>query len=414
MPADRIDRTRRCPGLTRRRRTVAVVTPYFTPMIGGVENYTERVAKEVHSTPDLRAVVITSNHEGSATLVEEHDGIPVVRLGTWLKASNTPLNPWWPVAIRRLLNRYDVDLVNVHAPVPYLADVTTMVAGRRPVVMTYHSGSLVKNTGRVDGLLRLYERHVLPRVFARATELVAVSPVSLAARTGRAHRIPPGVDITLFRPATRVPAPADEPIVLYVGRMDRTSAWKGVDVLVDAFAELLTGIPTARLELVGKGDAVQDLHRQAVRLGVEAKVRFSGVLRDSDLVAAYQRASVLVLPSLTESESFGMTLIEAMACGRPVIGSAVGGIPHVVTDGSDGLLVPPGDANALATACRRVLTDPTLADRLGGQGCLTATARYAWSNQLSRTLALFREVLDRQAGEIQERRSAATAERSVE
>jgi hypothetical protein len=183
MPADRIDRTRRCPGLTRRRRTVAVVTPYFTPMIGGVENYTERVAKEVHSTPDLRAVVITSNHEGSATLVEEHDGIPVVRLGTWLKASNTPLNPWWPVAIRRLLNRYDVDLVNVHAPVPYLADVTTMVAGRRPVVMTYHSGSLVKNTGRVDGLLRLYERHVLPRVFARATELVAVTPDP----SGRGH-----------------------------------------------------------------------------------------------------------------------------------------------------------------------------------------------------------------------------------
>ena len=122
------------------------------------------------------------------------------------------------------------------------------------MVLTYHAGSLVKGDHPVDGLLRAYERHVLPRVFARCAELVAVSPVSMAHATGRAQLVPPGVDCTTVHPARD--RGAREPRVLYVGRVERTSRWKGLHVLVESLVRLRELVPGVRLDVVGDGDDV--------------------------------------------------------------------------------------------------------------------------------------------------------------
>jgi glycosyltransferase involved in cell wall biosynthesis/LmbE family N-acetylglucosaminyl deacetylase len=387
--------------------TVAIIAPYFSPKVGGVESYAERLARAVQAAPDLDVLVVTTNAAGRRTVRDEVRGLPVVRLAPWLTLSNTPMSPLWPVQLRRLLDRHRVDLVSVHSPVPYLADVTVAVAGRRrPVVLTYHSGSLVKGRRGVDTLLRGYERYVLPRVFARADALVAVSDTSLAARVPGARMIPPGVDTDVFTPGA---APTAPPTVLYVGRIERSSAWKGIAVLLRAFAGIAQRLPSARLELAGGGDAVGGFRREAAELGIADRVRFLGVLSGSDLVDAYRRASVVALPSLTEAESFGMALVEAMSCGRPVVGSRVGGIPGVVTDGYDGLLVPPGDPVALSTACLTVLTDGDLAARLGRAGRRTAVSRFAWSRQLPAYLDLFRDLLDRGAEQSSPHRARSRA-----
>jgi glycosyltransferase involved in cell wall biosynthesis len=228
---------------------------------------------------------------------------------------------------------------------------------------------------------------VLPRTFARAGLLVGVSPASLATHHPGAVQITPGVDPGRFTAGP--PASGRERTVLYVGRMDRSSAWKGVDVLVRAFATI-DDVPGARLRLVGSGDAIADLLALAHRLGVEDRVDFAGELRGDDLVAAMQQAAVAVLPSCSAAESFGMALIEAMSCGTPVIGSDVGGIPFVITHDATGLLTPPGDVRALAAACRRVLGDPELADRLAAAGRRHVNDRYAWDPLMDRYLDAFR------------------------
>ena len=99
-----------------------------------------------------------------------------------------------------------------------------------------------------------------------------------------------------------------------------------------------------------------------------------------------------VLPSRSAAESFGMALIEAMSCGTPVIGSDIGGIPYVITHDITGLLLPPGDAEALADACRLVLTDGVLADRLGDAGRRHVAERYAWAPLMERYLGIFRSL----------------------
>ncbi|MFE2717893.1 glycosyltransferase family 4 protein [Streptomyces mirabilis] len=377
---------------SRKRRTVAVVTPYYPPKIGGVEQYSARVAAAVAATDDLRALVITTRLDrGLRTEVTTEDGVTVVRLGVWLRLSNTPLSPLWPLQLRRWLRRTGADVVHAHAPVPGIGDLAVALSGPRPAVLTYHAGSMHKGepgSGAADRLIRLYETSVLPRVFSRAQRLVAVSPVSLAAARRDAVCITPGVDTDRFTPGA--PASRRPPTLVYVGRMDRSSAWKGTDVLVRAFALLAAEHPTVRLRLVGDGDALSDLRALAAELGVADRLETPGALSGAALTDAVRTAAVLALPSLTEAESFGMALVEAMACATPVVGSAVGGIPHVVEHEKTGLLVPPGDPTALAAACARLLSDGGLADRMGAAGRRAAEQRYSWPALTARYVDMFR------------------------
>lgn len=349
---------------------VAVVTPRFPPDAGGVEEYAAWVARTLDIAGHEVVVITTGDAAGESS----YAGIPVIRLRAWRTVSNTPVNPRWWRQLRRLLVELDVDVVNAHAPVPGLADLAALTSPV-PVVLTYHSGSLVKGGSRVDPLLRAYERHVLPRVFDRCAALVAVSPVALSHATGRAALIPPGVDGDLFTPA---PGVARERRVLYVGRVERTSRWKGLHVLVESLVRLRELVPDVGLEIVGDGDDVEALQKRAAELGVADLVTWHGRVDHDRLAAHYRRAGVTVLPSLTESESFGMTLAEAMACGCPVVGSDVGGIPFVV--GDDGLLVRPGDPTALAEALASALHDP-----------IVPTVRWDWSRRVDDTLQVLTE-----------------------
>jgi glycosyltransferase involved in cell wall biosynthesis len=367
---------------------VALVTPRFPPDVGGMEQYVGWAAR-VLDREGFEVSVVTTGRSRRTTR-EEYHGIPVIRLGAWATLSNTPVSPLWPVQLRRLLTELEVDVVNAHAPVPGLADVAAYVSPA-PVVLTYHSGSLVKGGHPVDPALRAYERHVLPRVFERCAELVAVSPVATTHATGRAHLVPPGVDTDLFSP----PAPGRprEHRVLYVGRVERASRWKGLQVLVDAMPALRERVPDVRLEVVGTGDDVPHLMHQAERLGVADAIEWTGAVDHADLPERYRRAGVTVLPSLTESESFGITLVEAMASGCPVVGSDVGGIPYVVRDGVDGLLATPGDQAALAGTLTTVLVDRERAAAMGAAGREAAVSRWDWSRQEERLVQVIDNVV---------------------
>jgi rhamnosyl/mannosyltransferase len=244
--------------------------------------------------------------------------------------------------------------------------------------------------------LAAYEARILPRLLRRADAVVSVSPPVdrwlMPHTEGKAYLVPPGVDQTIFVPAgsSRVDAGATTAsTVLYVGRIERASAAKGIRYLLEAFALVHAELPEARLVLVGGGDAVAEHRRFAAALGIPDAVAFRGTLSLEALVEAYQAASVVVLPSTTDSESFGMVLIEAMACAKPVIGSDVGGIPFVIDDGRDGYLVPPADAGALAGACLEILRAPDLAAALGTRGHRKVRDRFTWHAQIDKYRAIF-------------------------
>lgn len=206
-----------------------------------------------------------------------------------------------------------------------------------------------------------------------------------------------GVDVAAFAPSP--PLRDGRRVVLFVGRI---SPEKGLHVLLDAFASLSAARPDLELHVAGPdattprailvdlsqdervralakwyaGDYLAELRARAAPLG--DRVRFLGAIPQDELPARYARASVVVQPSLYES--FGMPIVEAMACERAVVACRAGGMTELIDDGTDGLLVAPDDAAALAAGLARVLDDDALRARLASAGLRTARARFAWEH----------------------------------
>jgi spore coat protein SA len=217
----------------------------------------------------------------------------------------------------------------------------------------------------------------------------------------RCHTVHNGVNVQHFSPEVpqRLPDGGKEQTVLYVGRV---SPEKGVHVLLDAFRQVLEERPNTRLELVGplgaapaefivgctddpkvrelepmyRRDYVSSL-KQGLPGEVSAKVSFVGPVPYLELLNRYRAADVFVYPSVW-NEPFGLPVVEAMACGVPVVATRSGGITEIVTEGESGLLVERGDAKALAAALLRVLSDGQLGRRMGEAGARRAREMFTW------------------------------------
>jgi glycosyltransferase involved in cell wall biosynthesis len=374
-------------------KRLTVVAPYFYPKIGGLENYAYLLAKNLHDLHGYQVSVITSHYDGEGYKKEMIDGMTVHRLPISFKISNTPINLGWSSLIKKIIKEEDPAIVHIHAPVPYMPDIASHVAGARAVVLTYHSGSMLKGSYPADFLIGAYEKIFLPLLFKRADAVVAVSQ-EFAKRTfpqytNKIFFIPTGVDLERFKVA---PLPPDTERVTFVGRIEHSSSWKGIEPLLQAMAIVKQHRPNATLELVGGGDAIDHYKQRAKELDIADSVIFAGPQLGQDLVAAYNRANVVVLPSMSDSEAFSIALVEAMATGRPLIATRVGGNPQVVEEGKNGLLVPPKDPQALAAAIEKVLGDRGLAQQLADNGAIKARG-FSWVTQTKKYSDLFDTVL---------------------
>ena len=174
---------------------------------------------------------------------------------------------------------------------------------------------------------------------------------------------------------------------------------KGYRHLVDAAAALDRARPGAHWIFVGDGELRGELEARARRSGIESRVHFTG-WRD-DVADVLALADVCVLPS--ESEGFGRVLVEAMAMGRAVVATAIGGVPDVVVAGETGLLVPPADPAALAEAVRALLDDPARAARFGAAGRARAESTFSLGAHVDGVERVYDEVLGRPAPEARRR-----------
>ena len=312
---------------------------------------------------------------------------------------NTPLGFGWIRALRRLVREEDVSLVNAHAPVPVLADLAARATCERPFVLTYHAGPVDRELRVRAYIGDVYERFVLP-VTARRADRVICSSEHVAssfrrAFAGKAVVIPPGRghgDL-LAGPAARA---ADPTRVLFVGSLDRTTAYKALPDLLEAMRRLREVHPGATLEVAGDGDARASHEQLAARLGIAGAVRFRGRLNGRpEMADAYRGAGIVCHP--THYDSFPTVLVEAMACGRPVVSTLVGGIPSLVTHGRDGLLYEAGDLDALTHALSELLAAPARAAEMGERGRAAVAATLSREAQADRTMEIFGEALSRRA-----------------
>jgi glycosyltransferase involved in cell wall biosynthesis len=199
--------------------------------------------------------------------------------------------------------------------------------------------------------------------------------------------------------SSREPRKANAPFeLLFVGRLVRR---KGVPVLLQA-VKRLEDDPRLTVRIVGGGPEKDALEAQARELGVEHKVVFDGVVTAQAIQGHFIRCDALVLPAIVtetgDTEGLGVVLIEAMGYGKPVIASAAGGILDVVADGRTGLLVPPGEPDALAGAIRKAMDDPLELSRIAERGMQFAAGAFGWDEIVSRLVTVYESAVAARSG----------------
>ena len=368
-----------------------VVTPYFYPHMGGVQKYVYEIGTRLQRVFGHDLTIVSSNwhKEENTAKTEEIGGLEVVRLPYQFKVSSTPVSLGWERALRDLIRSERPDVVNGHMPVPFIADAAARAAAgmQVPYVLTYHNDL----TGH-DLPTRIIGRCYYPLLGSRTLHLssaiVATSDYyaqqssHLAGYLEKLRYAAPGVDLERFggdrtdflRRKYRL---GDEKILLYVGHLDRESRHKGVQYLIRAMRIVRESLD-AKLVVAGRGNYIDRYRRLAADEGVPEDIIFAGFIPEDEMPLYFNSADLLVLPSCDRAEGFGMVLIEAQACGTPVIGTDVGGIPFAVDDGVTGLIVPPGDVSGLAGAIVRVLDDPDLYRAMAENGPRRVRDLFTW------------------------------------
>ncbi|MBI3977514.1 MAG: glycosyltransferase family 4 protein [Chloroflexi bacterium] len=216
------------------------------------------------------------------------------------------------------------------------------------------------------------QRRTLARAAGVLISATAVERELPGAVRGKSVLVPFGVDTDRFRPAEPVGSDA-RPTILFLANLLRR---KGLEYLLRALPIVLIAIPAARLVVVGGGPSEGYFRRLAGDLHLDAAVEFVGPVSSSATLPYFQQCDVYCLPSL--GEPFGISLLEAMACGKPVVATNAGGPPDFVAEGQSGYLVPPRDSNALAAALVRLLADPQLRKSAGGFNRERCVREYRW------------------------------------
>jgi phosphatidyl-myo-inositol alpha-mannosyltransferase len=286
------------------------------------------------------------------------------------------------IAPRRELRQGDFDVIHVHEPVVPLVGWNATLGARTPVVGTFHAYSTKAIPNRIA--TGLGARRVYNRLSAR----IAVSEA--AAWTGRRwfggeyEIVPNGVDVDAAPSGPKLPS--EELRLLFVGRPE---ARKGLPVLLAAFGALVEHVP-CRLTLVGaeREEVLRYLADPELLRWIEIGGRVSG----EALWRYLHRADLLCAPSLS-GESFGMVLTEAFAAGTPVIASAIAGYSDVVSDGVDGVLVPPADPQRLAEELQRAYHEPERL-RAMGQAARRSAQRYGWSRVADRVTEVYERAIE--------------------
>lgn len=359
---------------------LACVAP---PEIGGIGRV---AAEEVHYLRADGIDAILFAPEGSENIPNE----PAIRrLHPYWRLRNAASLPMKPVF------DWKPDVVHLHYPFYGTAELWLCRVLRVPVVVTFHMDAMP--TGWRKHITTIHQRWVQPFFLRHASAIIISSrdyversslKPSLAELDSKIEEIPFSVDTTEFVP---IPHECTSTVqLLFVGGMDAAHAFKGVPELLRA----LEGLKEAswHLTLVGDGSLRAAYEEEARIRGLAERLTFRGRIPQSDLAAAYQQADILLFPSTTAAEAFGLVALEAQSCGVPVIASDLPGVRTVVRHEETGLLVPPGDVGALRQTIKRLLEDAPLRERFGSTARTRVVATYSWSVHIEALKKIYERV----------------------
>ncbi|MBI4289464.1 MAG: glycosyltransferase family 4 protein [Chloroflexi bacterium] len=368
---------------------IALVSPYDLSYPGGVTVHISNLKRYFTQWGhQVKIIAPCSSPMGDPSIIPVGRPVPVPSGGSMARITlSLTLNR----RVRAILDAEKFDVVHVHEPLTPMLPYAALRLSGSLNVGTFHA---YHQTARLYGLTKLILRRWSGRLHGR----IAVSQPALEYVSkyfpGKYVIIPNGVDVEHFSPRSKACGPRanGSKTILFVGRLEKR---KGLDYLLAAYQKVKQDHPNVRLEIVGPGTLLRPKYEKLVRDRQLADVSFAGLVPYDDLPRYYNGANVFCAPA-TGGESFGMVLLEAMAMGRPVVATAINGYSQLVSQGVDGLLVPPRDEAALARAISSLLDNPALCEKMAAQGRAKAED-YSWEKIARRVLEYY-DQLQRQFG----------------
>ncbi len=349
--------------MSKHQLNVLQVNKLYYPYIGGVETVVQLIAEGLKDEFNLKVLACQAFGLGRSETI---NGVPVVRSGAITPFWSVPLSPGFPFAFARLAR--EADIIHLHSPFPpgeLFYSWLVKPLGKK-LVVSWHSDIF-----RQRWLKPLYGR-LVENVLASADRIIVATPnhisssPQLSRYRDKCRVIPFGIDPRRFDLDGTERAEVDAlrqrhgDFVLFAGRL---SYYKGLEYLIRAMARV-----DGRLVVIGDGVLREKMEKLAAELGLGGRVVFLGRLSERELKLYFNACSVFCLPSIYNTEAFGLVQLEAMACGKPVVNTNLPtGVTYVSRDGETGLSVPPADPEALAAALSELLYNNRKRELFGRQ-----------------------------------------------
>ena len=399
---------------------ICLLTETYYPVVGGGETQARILAEDLVGH-GFKVLVVTRRSNAALRKLEQIGGVTVCRtppIGGGRFKRWSMVFTCLPVLLSRR-RQYDLIYVSGFKALGLTAVIVGRLLGKRCVLKADSNGEMsgaffdrgrqTLGLGSDSTLFRLFLR-LRNRILRQADRFVAISAdiatelSQCGVRPEEIESITNSVDTRLFSPVNsetktalrhKLLLPSDRTVVTFTGRL---VSYKGLPLLLRAWEQVIDGGNQAMLLLVGSGgldinNCEAELKEYVESRGLQSSVHFTG---DVHNVHEYLQASdIFVFP--TEKEAFGISLVEAMACGLPVIATPTGGIKDIVANGQNGLLVEAGSFQQLYQAIQRLITDASLGGTLAGAALSTARARYPRKVVVEKHIQLFQRLCRRDA-----------------
>ncbi len=355
------------------KKKVVLLSCFYEPFMSGAEQMPREIIRRLGGKYDITLVAARLDEKLPPT--ETRENYKLVRVGIGHKTLDKFLYPLLAaLEVRRI--KPEIAHANLESYAGIALAWLKRFSPRTKRILTLQSGNIDDPRQKNARPIKLFWRaiNLSPDIILPISDYLRARSIKLGVPAEKIVVIPNGADLDNI-PADIQP---EEGRVFFAGRL----SWeKGAEYMFRAWPLVLAQYPEARLVQAGSGDMEGKIIELIKELKIEDSVELKATISHDAYIKEFKKAEVVVCPSL--AEGLGIAFIEAQACGRPVIGTRVGGIPDVITDGENGLLIEPRNSRAIAEAIIKLFKDKELAERLSERG-LETSKRFAWENVIGK------------------------------
>lgn len=374
---------------------ILFVSPNFFPFIGGAENHILRICLELKKK-NHEIIVFTSTKNAKS-----FNGIKVYSEKPLFNYSNTPFN-FWNSSLSKVIEKEKPEIIAGSLSTPFMADSAARTSKQKKIpFFLFYFNDYIKQNFFEKIFLNFYCSFILNKTFSLSKKIIVLSnyyaekSFLLKSFSDKLAVVSPFVDLNEFKPKTKKQVFSKNRIILFVGALNKGQKYKGLDYLIKSVSLLKKDFSDLMLVVVGKGNNLNYFKELTKKLDAEKNVFFAGTVSQSELLFFYSECETLILPSINDSEGFGLVLLEAMAFSKPVIGSNTGGIPAVIKHNFNGLLTEPKNTEKLAEAISFILMNKKKAEEMG-ENALKKVKEFSPEKETKKLIKLFEDALNEQ------------------